>query len=93
MSCLKSRIHLGVLPALEINRLIFAYWHPQGKLPDWRIPEISQQGWSSYVVDSKPIRATPRNRARTPPITSIYPKYMETSTFTGVEQPQFPPNA
>lgn len=63
----KRRIELTVFPVLEINNLIFAYWHPRGDSPDWRIPELPQEGWSSYVYDSKRVQTHPQETAENAP--------------------------
>ena len=83
----KSRIELRVFPVLEINNLIFAYWHPQSKTPDWRIPELPQQGWSPYLVDSKTIRVHPQETAENAPDYQHLSQVHGYSNVKGVEKP------
>lgn len=43
----KARIHTW--PVKEVNGLIMVYYHSQGKLPDWEIPELPEytsQNWT-----------------------------------------------
>lgn len=56
----KHKVSLHRYPVIEKHGVVMAYWDLAGEEPDWEVPELSQEGWSSWVYDSAKIRTHPQ---------------------------------
>lgn len=56
----KHPVTLMTYPILETGGVIFAYWHPKGEEPDWRIPDLDNGNWSKFIHTSQEIRTHPQ---------------------------------
>ena len=59
----KSKVSLHRYPVIEKHGVVMAYWDPEGKQPDWEMPELPQEGWSSWVHEAARIRTHPQEPA------------------------------
>ena len=42
------KANAGTYPVQEVNGLILMYFHDQGELPDWNIPEMDMSDWTKF---------------------------------------------
>jgi len=56
------KARLGTWPIREHNGYIFAWYHPQGKQPEWEVPVLpgAAEGWTSFSTRAMAINSHPQ---------------------------------
>lgn len=54
---------LRCYPVQEVNGFVFAYWDNEGREPDWKLPELDEEGWSRIACKWYTVRSHPQDIA------------------------------